>query len=124
PHATYVDARRLTAVDEGAFQALAGYVGPRAELFGEKVTHQAIVRPEGVVGAMVAGFYDVTPSVTPERRRIFNAPEEAFRWMGRSDGATVIAEIAAAQVEASARPELLAALHEHLAAHLRDVTVS
>jgi AraC-like DNA-binding protein len=124
PHATYVDARLLAAVDEGAFQALSGYVGPRAELFGEKVTHQAIVRPDGVLGAMVAGFYDVTPSVTPERRRIFNDPLEAFRWMGRADGPAVIEKIAAAQAAASARPELLEALQQHLAVHLRDVTVS
>jgi AraC-like DNA-binding protein len=125
PHATYVDARRLAGVDEGAFQALSGYVGPRAELFGEKVTHQAIVRPEGVIGAMVAGFYDVTRSVAPERRRIFSDPEEAFRWMGRADAPAVLEEIDAAHAEASARPELLEALHQHLAVHLRDdVTIS
>ena len=124
PHATYVDARHLTSVDDGAFHALAGYVGPRAALFGEKVTHQAIVRPEGVLGAMVAGFYDVTPSVTPERRRIFNDPEEAIRWMGRADSADVIDEIAAAHAAASARPELLQALQEHISMHVHGVTVS
>jgi AraC-like DNA-binding protein len=124
PHATYVDARRLAAVDEAAFYALSSYVGTHAELFGEKVTHQAIVRPEGVLGAMVAGFYDVTPSVTPERRRIFNNPEEAFRWIGREDATAVIEEIAAAYAAASARPELLEALHQHLAVHLRAITVS
>jgi AraC-like DNA-binding protein len=124
PHATYVDTRSLIAVDEGAFQALASFVGARAAILGAKVTRQAIVRPTGVIGAMVAGFYDVTPSVTPERRRIVTDPEEAFHWMGRSDGPKVIEVLAALQAAASARPELLEALREHLAAHLRGVTVS
>ena len=124
PHATYVDTRSLTAVDEAAFQALASFVGTRAELLGAKVTRQAIVRPEGVIGAMVAGFYDVTPSVNPERRGIFTDPEDAFHWMGRSDGPAVIEVLAAAQAAASASPELLEALRKHLNVHLRGVTVS
>ena len=124
PHATYVDARLLTAVDEAAFQALAGYVGPRAETFGQKVTHQAIVRPEGVVGAMVAGFYDITPSVAPERRRMFTEPSAAFCWIGRSDGRELIEAIAAAQAAASTRPPVLDALHAYLFAHLRHVTLA
>ena len=124
PHAAYVDTRNLTAVDDAAFQALASFVGPRAEMFGAKVMRQAIVRPEGVIGAMVAGFYDVTPSVNPERRRIFADPEEAFHWMGRSDGPRVIEELAAVQAAASAAPELQEPLHQHLSRHLRGVTVS
>ena len=118
PHATYVDARLLAGVDEAAFQELAGYVGPRAETFGEKVTHQGIVRPAGVLGAMVAGFYEVTRSVAPERRRIFLEPEEAFRWFGRPDGASLIEMIAAAQAAASTRPVVLDELHDYLATHL------
>jgi hypothetical protein len=111
-------------IDEAAFHTLSDYVGPRAELFGEMVTQQAIVRPEGVLGAMVAGFYDVTRSVNPGRRRIFEKPEDAFEWMGRADAHGVIEKIAAAQAAATARPELLDALQEHLAVHLRGVTVS
>ena len=124
PHATYVDARHLTGVDEAAFQALAGYVGPRAATFGQKVTHQAIVRPAGVLGAMVAGFYDVTPSVTPERRRIFSEPEAAFYWIGRSDGTHLTETIAAAEAAARTRPPVLDALHEYLSAHLHRVTLA
>jgi AraC-like DNA-binding protein len=124
PHAAYVDTRSLTAVDDAAFHALAGFVGARAELFAEKVTRQAIVRPDGVIGAMVAGFYDVTPSVYPERRGILTDPEQAFHWMDRSDGPEVIEILAAAQAAASATPELLEALRKHLGVHLRGVTVS
>jgi AraC-like DNA-binding protein len=119
PHATYVDARLLAGVDEAAFQALAGYVGPRAETFAEKVTHQGIVRPAGVLGAMVAGFYEITRSVAPERRRIFCEPEDAFRWFGRPDGASLIETIAVAQTAASTRPVVLDELHDYLATHLQ-----
>ena len=124
PHAAYVDTRSLTAVDDAAFHALANFVGARAEVFGEKVMRQAIVRPDGVIGAMVAGFYDVTPSTNPERRGIFTDPEEAFHWMGRSDGPEVIETLAAVQASATATPELLEALRKHLRVHLRGVTVS
>jgi AraC-like DNA-binding protein len=124
PHATYVDTRSLTAVDDAAFEALASFVGPRAELLGEKVTRQAIVRPEGAIGAMVAGFYNVTPSVNPERRGVFTDPEPAFEWMGRSDGTGVIKALAAVQAAVTETPELLEALRRHLTVHLRRVTVS
>ena len=124
PHATYVDTRSLTAVDDAAFHALATFVGARADLFGAKVTRQAIVRPEGVIGAMVAGFYDVTPSVNPERRGIFTDAGKAFEWMGRSDGPAVIEVLAATQAAASETPELLDALRKHVAVHLDHVTVS
>jgi AraC-like DNA-binding protein len=44
--------------------------------------------------------------------------------MGRADGAHAIAEIAAAQEEASARPELLEALQQHLGLNLRTLSVA
>jgi AraC-like DNA-binding protein len=81
------------------------------------------VRPGGVLGAVVAGFYDVTPSAYPERRRIFRDPEEALGWLGHPDARQLLQEVEAAQVEASRTPSLLAAFLEHVAAHPRRVRI-
>ncbi len=122
-HAAFVDTSGLTSVDEGAFRVLAGYVGPRAEAFGRNVLRQAIVRPEGAIGAMVAGFYSVTPAAYPDRTALFDDRRRALEWLGRTDGERLLAELSAAQAEASSTPSLLRALHDYVCAHPRTVSI-
>ncbi|MFO0619280.1 MAG: AraC family transcriptional regulator [Polyangiaceae bacterium] len=120
-HDAFVDTRRLTGVDPAAFEVLSSYVGPLAATFASNVARQAIVRPDGVVGALVAGFYDVTPSATPEATRVFIDPIAALDWLGREDPAALLAEIDAAQALGSSGSTLVRALRDRVAAHPREV---
>jgi AraC-like DNA-binding protein len=121
-HAALVDARRLTGVDPGAFQVLVEYFGPRAETFGVNVSRQAMLRPDGVLGAIVAGFYDITPNTGPENRRITLDPAEAFGWLGRP--VELLAEIDQAVLEATGANPALQALRDHLAQHLTGASLA
>lgn len=107
-HRAFADASLLTGVDPEAFRALAEYVGPRAEAFAENVSRQAIAHPPGVLGALVAGFYDVTPSASPERTRLFASPHAALAWLGVERPEALLAQLAAARESAQRPPEILA----------------
>lgn len=123
-HSAFVDTTRLVGVDPEAFAALAAYVGPRAELFAGNIVRQAIVRPPGVIGALVTGFYDVTPSATPERTRVFDAAAEALAWVGRADGRAIVEAVGAAQAEASGAPSHVQALRAFVLANPRRVSLA
>src|SRR6185436_1750102 len=110
PHQALVDARRVTGIDEAAFRMLSEFLGARAETFGVNILQQAMVRPEGVVGALVAGFYDVTPAFQRENSRMFVGLDEAMAWLGRDPSVT--AEIEAAQAEASGLPSVTRELRD------------
>jgi AraC-like DNA-binding protein len=83
PHASLVDARRLEGVDPGVFTRFARYMQARQGAFATSVQRQALVRPQGLVGALVAGFYDLLTPAYPVRT--FESPEEALGWLGWPD---------------------------------------
>jgi len=124
PHRAFVDATRLTGVDPEAFQALVAFLGPRAETYDVNVTQQAIVRPAGVLGALVAGFYDVTRSASPQKRRIFEDAGEALAWLGLARAPQLLAEIDAAQATAGGTPAEVRALHAFVLAHPRAASLA
>jgi AraC-like DNA-binding protein len=123
-HRAFVDATRLTGADPAAFHALASYVGPRAKAFGDNVTKQAIARPPGVLGAMVVGFYDVTPSTHPEKREFFDDAHAALRWLEYPNVPELLAELDAAQARASGTPPEVRTLHQWVIAHPRHVKIA
>ncbi len=123
-HSAFVDTTRLTSVDPEAFVALAAYVGPRATPFASNIVRQAIVRPPGVIGALVTGFYDVTPSAAPERTRLCDEPSQALSWLGRTDGAALLDAIGEAYAEASGAPSHVQALHAYVLARPRRVVLA
>lgn len=123
-HSAFVDATRLTSVDPSAFGELSSYVGARAALFASNILRQAILRPPGVIGALVTGFYDVTPSATPERTRVCDSTTEAFAWLARTDEGAVLDAVATAHAEASGAPSHVQALHAFVRAHPRHVSLA
>lgn len=109
-HASLVDARRLEGVDPGAFEALHGYVAANRARLGEQVERLAIVRPVGLTGATVAGFFQVTPPPYPVET--FASLPEALAWL--SEDAAVAGEIEAAVGAATGAPPMVAALRRLL----------
>jgi AraC-like DNA-binding protein len=79
-HLSLIDTRCLGGVDPASFATMAGYVLKRAAAFQMLIRKQALLRPPGLIGAVVAGFYDVTPSGYPTA--VFTEPETALRWLG------------------------------------------
>jgi AraC-like DNA-binding protein len=80
PHASLVDARRVRSVDLGAFTALSRYVDKRSEVFAHLVTRQALLRPEGLAGAAIAGFYALLSPRYPVK--VFTDAGAALEWLG------------------------------------------
>lgn len=78
-HASLIDARRVSGVDAAAFDTLLRYVDSRREAFNRLLQRQALLRPEGLPGAVIAGFYALlTPSYPV---RVFTDLELALDWL-------------------------------------------
>jgi AraC-like DNA-binding protein len=79
-HVTYFDCTALTGVDRDAFGILLKFwkaAAPRQALLLRK---QALVRPGGLAGTFVAGFFRVFNPPYPART--FQDPVRAYRWLG------------------------------------------
>ncbi len=124
PHAAFVDARAVTSIDEAAFETLVAYVGPRAEAFGRNVTRQALVRPSGMLGAIVGGFYEVAPAANPEKTQVFDEPQKALGWLGYPGPGPLLAKLAELQAEVSGTPPLVRRVRDFLVAHPCQASVN
>lgn len=73
PYISIVDFSALTGIDANAYTNVARFIGDRLPQLAHRIRRQALVRPSGVSGAIVAGFY---PTLTP-----------GFEWRDFSDAA-------------------------------------
>lgn len=105
PHVSLVDARHVEAADPRGFSVLERYVREEHEALGRAVTKLAIVRPEGLVGAVIAGFFGVTPPPYPVE--LFDDRARAVAWLGVPEAPSVLAAIACEEERASGEPPLL-----------------
>lgn len=119
PHASLIDARRTERVEPRAFEVLAEYVEAQRTAMARWVTRLAIVRPDGFVGALAAGFYETTPPPYPVRT--FDDAAEALAWLGQDP--SIEALWAPLLARASDVPELLRELGRVLDARLPDATI-
>ena len=121
-HQSIIDVRRLTGVDGAAFEEFSRSMGARGATLGPGVTHHAIVRPEGFVGAAVSGFYAVTPTQFPDRIRLFDSIGAALDWMGRAE-VPLEKAIDAIAAAATAVPDALRAVRGQLATLRRAISL-
>lgn len=115
PHASLIDARGLDVVDPRAFAVLATYLRANFAMFTKRVTRLALVRPPGLLGATVAGFYQVAPAPYPVR--VFDDLTAACTWLRARD---LDRELDAIVTSTSATPPRLRALRRWLDTHLED----
>jgi AraC-like DNA-binding protein len=111
PHVSLVDASRLEGVDARAFGMLAAYVGGHFAALAVQVTRLAIVRPAGLTGATVSGFFQVLQRPYPVE--VFDDAAAALRWLGAPDGG-LLAELDAIVGAASGLPPLIVDLRRLL----------
>lgn len=112
PHGSLIDARRVRAVDLGAFDTLSKYVDERREPFSRLVRRQALIRPGGLAGAAVAGFYAVLAPSYPVS--VFTEPEAALEWLGIGDAQRIAREIDTIYESATSSPSVIVLLRAHL----------
>jgi AraC-like DNA-binding protein len=78
-HSVLVDASRLSGVDVRAFAILAGYMLRHRATHARLCTRQALLRPNGLPGAVVAGFYALIDPGYPVK--VFDEAAAAFAWL-------------------------------------------
>ncbi len=78
PHVSIVDTSCLEGADVGAFEALDAYVRANFEQLAAQVLRLALVRPSGMEGALVAGFFEVMPRPYPVQ--VFEDRGSAVQW--------------------------------------------
>jgi len=81
PHVFLVDARRVESIDPSAFTAFLSYVEERFEQLRRSVKRLVMVRPGGLPGAAISGFFEVMHR-RPYRVLVVESPNDAFRWLG------------------------------------------
>lgn len=104
PHVSLVDARRLEGADPRGFAVLEQYVRAHHEALGRAVERLALVRPDGLVGAITSGFFGVTPPPYPVS--VFEDRESAARWLGVRNPDALLASLAREEARAAGSPLL------------------
>ncbi len=107
PHRSLVDASRVDGADAAAFALLAEYVRAEAAALADRVTRLALVRPGGLPGAVVAGFYNVAGAPYPVA--IFDELAPALGWLGAPD--RLAEDLAGVHAALTGTDPLLGALH-------------
>ncbi len=120
PHASLVDLRRLESPDPSAFGLFVNYMQSRERDFAVSVKRQALVRPEGIIGAVVGGFYRLLRPSYPNE--VFTDSMQAMAWLGVAEAraAPLLAELNALVAEATGQSPLLQQLHQVLRLRLVD----
>lgn len=103
-HVSLVDVRRVEGADPRGFAVLEHYVKSHHEALGLAVTKLAIVRPDGIVGAITSGFFGVTPPPYPVE--IFEDRARAMAWLDVPNGIEALADLAREEERAAGAPLL------------------
>lgn len=120
PHVSLVDARRVEAPDANGFTVLVKYMASRLGGFSQTVKRQALLRPEGMTGAVVGGFYSVLSSGYPTRA--FADPLAALAWLGQpeDEGQALLHVLNDLVMQQMGQSPLLSELHRVLRTRLVD----
>jgi AraC-like DNA-binding protein len=120
PHMSLVDARRVEAPDANGLTVLVKYMLPRIGGFAQTVKRQALLRPDGLTGAVVSGFYGLVSPGYPTRA--FAEPEEALTWLGQPtpEARALLSELDALVTETMGQSPLIAQLHRVLRSRLAE----
>ena len=113
-HRSLVDASRLEGADLGAFAVLNGYVREHHALLSRQVMKLALVRPTGMEGAVVAGFFQVLQAPYPVE--LFEDAADALAWLG--EDRSLASQLAELTAEVSGAAPIIIALRSYLSANL------
>lgn len=117
PHVSIVDASRLEAADEGAFTSIGRYVENHWDGLRRNVTRLALVRPDSLLGAVVAGAFEVMRKPYPVK--VFPTVKASLRWLGAKG-----LSLDGVYAEATGHSPVLGSLRAWLDGHLEGPPIS
>lgn len=79
PHRTYVDFSGMTGIDRESFGVLRDFLEGIKPRQAEVTVREAVVRPGGFAGTVVAGYFAIYPQPYPTR--VFTDSVEAAAWL-------------------------------------------
>ncbi len=112
-----MDLRRLESVGELGFEVLRGWVERRRSSMGKRLLRQAVLKPKGLMGAMVAGFYVQLQPRHPVR--VFEVLSPAAKWLAPRDADALRELVRALEAPPAAEDAVLAPLRGWLREHLQ-----
>ena len=108
PRRLIADFRGLVSVDRDAFGHVRDHVRRNRERIVALGIREAVLRPEGLVGSIVAGFYEVVTK--PVEGRTFTEAAPALAWLGHPDAGELFSRIEAVQAEGAGAGPILGKL--------------
>lgn len=121
PHAALVDVRALSTALAPSFDQLAGYFRKNARELARVVTRSAIVKSDGLAGAVAAGFLGTVPPTFSAT--LWDDLAAALVSLEVAAPDDVAAAIVRAHAEAAGTPEIIRRLRAWLEGHPRDGTL-
>lgn len=122
PRWLITDYRALESLDPRAFLIARDHVRRHRKVIGRLGFRQAMLRPDGLIGAVVAGFYALAPR--DGDIAMFRDVEPALSWLGVSTERSVFAEVERIRSERTGEAEITARLRELLRTHPGELTLA
>jgi AraC-like DNA-binding protein len=116
PHAALLDARRLDRVEPAAFALAGEFITTHLKRLRQCVKRVALVRPPGIAGAVIAGFFDVVHP--PYEVAVFGELLPALEYLGHGDAERAIEDL---HLQVASTAPVVSAVSAFLAQRLRDV---
>jgi AraC-like DNA-binding protein len=114
PYHWLVDLRGLELVEPATFSLFLEHTRKNGPTLGRNIVKQAQLRPEGIVGAVIAGFSRVARLSYPDR--VFGEVDEALGWLGidKGEGVALLAALEAIRRESREGHAVVARLQQEL----------
>ncbi|MBU8895929.1 helix-turn-helix transcriptional regulator [Corallococcus sp. M34] len=124
PHDSLVDLRRVEGIDADAFGVMKDYMQAHASQFARTVRRQVLLRPDGLAGAIVGGFYELVQGGYPHK--VFTDAAEGLSWLGRDADmiGPLVSRLNALVAEATGQSPLLRELHQVLRGKLPGASLA
>ena len=119
PHRSLLHFQHVQSADEATVRLLSTYMAEHEAQQAQVISREAVVRPEGTVGMMVAGFYEVVSPPYPVA--VFSTAAEALDWLGAPSALAEIDEVLAIAREEAG---LVQSLRELLLRERLDMTTA
>jgi AraC-like DNA-binding protein len=116
PYLSLVDTAPLRRVEPSVFARMADYQAARMASYATLIRRQAMVRPSGMAGAVVAGFYALLDPPFPVR--VFDSLDPALEWLGWPGAAAWREPFEALWRTVAEPPPVVTALRRYLESHL------
>jgi AraC-like DNA-binding protein len=122
PFDVITDGRYLTEIDVFAMQRLVRYWVRRIPELGKRIRKQAVIRPGGLSGIIMAGVYQV---FQPRHAlQIFDNAGAAYQWIDPESGAQAAAEVESILDEVRGASPTLEALRRYIGDNLADLEIA